>query len=189
MHKMQDTTKKTCSFKGNFPPYKHCGKIRNAPFKCKGRPKAKCNYFWYKAIICKNKTHQQDVDARGVNEQEEIQQFVTSCFASNVSTQSWLIKKDAQINEEVAYELALLAELDFVHPIFDVSMLKNFLGDPAWILPIEGLAVDEDFSYEEIPVDILERQVKRLRNKEVAIVKVLWRNHLFMVLRGRPRQI
>ena len=33
-------------------------------------------------------------------------------------------------------------------------------------------------SYEEIPVEILDRQVKQLRNKKVATVKVLWRNHL-----------
>ncbi|WMV32635.1 hypothetical protein MTR67_026020, partial [Solanum verrucosum] len=37
---------------------------------------------------------------------------------------------------------------------------------------------DESLSYEEVPVEILDRQVKRLRNKEIASVKVLWRNHL-----------
>ena len=79
---------------------------------------------------------------------------------------------------KVAYELALPAELASIHPVFHVSMLKKCLGDPASILPIEGLGVDEDLSYKEIPVEILERQVKRLRNKEVAIVKVLWRNNL-----------
>ena len=39
---------------------------------------------------------------------------------------------------EVAYELALRAELDYVHPIFHVSMLKKCLGDPTLILPVEG---------------------------------------------------
>ena len=43
---------------------------------------------------------------------------------------------------------------------------------------MEGLEVDEDLSYEKVPVEILNRQVKRLRNKEIATVKVLWRNHL-----------
>ncbi|WMV27894.1 hypothetical protein MTR67_021279, partial [Solanum verrucosum] len=37
---------------------------------------------------------------------------------------------------------------------------------------------DESLSYEEVPVEILDRQVKRLRNNEIASVKVLWRNHL-----------
>ena len=57
-------------------------------------------------------------------------------------------------------------------------MLKKCIGDRVSIRSIEGLGVNEDLSYEEVPVEILERQVKKLRNKEVASVKVLWRNHL-----------
>ena len=34
-----------------------------------------------------------------------------------------------------------------------------------------------DLSYEEVPVEILDIQIKKLRNKEVVSVKVLWRNH------------
>ena len=44
---------------------------------------------------------------------------------------------------EVAYQLALPAELASVHPVFHVSMLKKCLGDPTSILPFEGLGVDE----------------------------------------------
>ena len=57
-------------------------------------------------------------------------------------------------------------------------MLKKCLGDPTSILHVEGLGVGENLSYKEVPVEILDRQVKHLRNKEVATVKVLWRNHL-----------
>ena len=49
---------------------------------------------------------------------------------------------------EVAYELALAAELASVHLVFDVAMLKKCLGDPSSILPIEGLGDDENLSYE-----------------------------------------
>ena len=79
---------------------------------------------------------------------------------------------------DVAYELALPTELASVHPVFHLSMLKKFLGDPTSILPVEGLGVDEDLSYEEVPVEILDRQIKRQRSKEIATVKVLWRNYL-----------
>ena len=65
----------------------------------------------------------------------------------------------------VAYELKLPNDLVSVHPVFHVSMLKKCLGDPAFILPVEGLVVDENLSYEEVPVEILDRHVKRLRNK------------------------
>ena len=79
---------------------------------------------------------------------------------------------------KVAYELKLPIELAPVHPVFHISMLKKCIGDPVSILPLEGLGVNEKFSHEEVPVEILDRQVKKLRNKEVASVKVLWRNHL-----------
>ncbi|KAK4717930.1 hypothetical protein R3W88_016268 [Solanum pinnatisectum] len=79
---------------------------------------------------------------------------------------------------KVAYELDLPNELALVHPVFHISMLKNCIGDLTSIIPLEGLGVDESLSYEEVPVDILDQQVKRLRNKEIASMKVLWRNHL-----------
>ena len=74
---------------------------------------------------------------------------------------------------EVAYELALPAELASVHPVFHVSMFRKCLGDPTSILPVECLGVDEDLSYEEVHVEILDRQVKQPSNKEIATVKVL----------------
>ncbi|WMV29586.1 hypothetical protein MTR67_022971 [Solanum verrucosum] len=79
---------------------------------------------------------------------------------------------------KVDYELKLPIELPPVHPVFHISMLKKCIGDPVSILPLEGLGVNESLSYEEVPVAILDRQVKKLRNKEVASVKVLCRNHL-----------
>ena len=41
----------------------------------------------------------------------------------------------------------------------------------------KGLDVNENLSYEEFSVEILDHQVKRLRNKEVAPVRVLWGIH------------
>ena len=72
-------------------------------------------------------------------------------------------------------------ELASVHQVFHVSMLMKSLGNLALILPVEGLGVNEDLSYQKVPDEILDRQVKRLRNKEIATVKVLWRNNLVEV--------
>ncbi|KAH0669578.1 hypothetical protein KY285_023739 [Solanum tuberosum] len=78
---------------------------------------------------------------------------------------------------KVAYELGLPKEMELVYPVFHVSMLRKCVGDPNAIVPLEVVGVVEDnLTYEEVPVQILDRQVKRLRNKEVASVKVLWRN-------------
>lgn len=56
-------------------------------------------------------------------------------------------------------------------------MLKKFIGDLVSILLVEGLAVDASLSYEEVSVKIFD-QVKNLRIKEVASLKVLWNIHL-----------
>ncbi|XP_049399714.1 uncharacterized protein LOC125863739 [Solanum stenotomum] len=77
---------------------------------------------------------------------------------------------------QVAYELELPQELSTVHPVFHVSMLRKCIGDPSRITSTEDVHVTEDLTYEEVPIAILDRQVKKLRNKEVAYVKVLWRN-------------
>ncbi|WMV08821.1 hypothetical protein MTR67_002206 [Solanum verrucosum] len=79
---------------------------------------------------------------------------------------------------KVVYEMELPNELALMHPVFHVSMLKKCVGDLMSIVPLERFGVDENLSYEEVSVEILDWKVKRLRNKEVASVKGLWRNHL-----------
>ncbi|WMV45230.1 hypothetical protein MTR67_038615 [Solanum verrucosum] len=75
-------------------------------------------------------------------------------------------------------ELDLPNELASVHPVFHVSMLKKCIGDLVSIHPLEGLGVDKNLSYEEVSVEIFDRQVKKLISQEVASVKVLCTNHL-----------
>ncbi|PHU20969.1 hypothetical protein BC332_12120 [Capsicum chinense] len=77
---------------------------------------------------------------------------------------------------QVAYELDLPQELSSVHPVFHVSMLRKCIGDPSHITSTEDVQVAEDLTYEEVPIAILDRQVKKMRNKEIASVKVRWRN-------------
>src|SRR5688572_1569585 len=77
---------------------------------------------------------------------------------------------------KVAYELDLSNDLAMVHPVFHVSMLRKFIGVENTIVPLQDVTIEENLSYEELPVEILDKQVKRLRNKEIVSVKVLWRN-------------
>lgn len=77
----------------------------------------------------------------------------------------------------VAYCLALPLELSNVHNVFHVSMLRRYLRDPEHVVDYENLEVQEDFSYEELLVQILDRRNQVLRNKTIPLVKVLWRNH------------
>ena len=77
---------------------------------------------------------------------------------------------------EVAYRLAMPPSLSAVHNFFHVSMLRKYVSDPSHVLSYENLELDEDLSYEEKPVQILDRKEKVLRTKTIALVKVLWRN-------------
>ncbi|WMV29348.1 hypothetical protein MTR67_022733 [Solanum verrucosum] len=73
----------------------------------------------------------------------------------------------------VAYELELPQELVAVHPMFHISML---MGNPSLVIPTEDIGIKDSLPYEEILVQILDRQVRKFRTKEVASVKFLWRN-------------
>ena len=77
----------------------------------------------------------------------------------------------------VAYRLLLPSEFDKVHNVFHVSMLRRYRSDPSHVLEPEEVELNKDLTYEEEPVKILDKEVRRLRNKNVFLVKVLWRNH------------
>ncbi|XP_069145962.1 uncharacterized protein [Solanum lycopersicum] len=78
--------------------------------------------------------------------------------------------------DNVVFELELPQELAMVHLVFHISILKRYMGDPSLIIPTEDIGIKDNLSYEDIPVHILDCQVRKLRTKEVASVKVLWRN-------------
>ncbi|KAL4013871.1 hypothetical protein IC575_026056 [Cucumis melo] len=77
----------------------------------------------------------------------------------------------------VAYRLALPPSLSAVHDVFHVSMLRRYVADPTHIVDFEPLQVSENLSYEEQPVEILAREIKKLRSRDIPLVKVLWQNH------------
>ncbi|KAL4023207.1 hypothetical protein IC575_016958 [Cucumis melo] len=77
----------------------------------------------------------------------------------------------------VAYRLALPPSLSAVHDVFHISMLRKYVPDPSHVVDYEPLEIDENLSYVEQPVEVLAREVKTLRNKQIPLVKVLWRNH------------
>ncbi|XP_031270941.1 uncharacterized protein LOC116129338 [Pistacia vera] len=78
---------------------------------------------------------------------------------------------------KMAYKLALLVSIDRIHNVFHVSLLRKYIHDPSHILQTEEVELKDDLIYEECPVQILDRKIKELRNKNVPLVKVLWRNH------------
>ncbi|KAD1735742.1 hypothetical protein E3N88_42381 [Mikania micrantha] len=74
----------------------------------------------------------------------------------------------------VAYRLKLPDELSGVHDVFHVSNLKRCLADESLIIPLEEIQVDEQVHFIEEPVEIMDREVKRLKRSRIPIVKVRW---------------
>ncbi|XP_059668813.1 uncharacterized protein LOC132313892 [Cornus florida] len=78
---------------------------------------------------------------------------------------------------KVAYRLALPPNMDRVHNVFHVSILQKYEPDPSHVLSWVDVEVDEDVTYEERPVQNLDKRDKVLRGKTIPLVKVLWRHH------------
>src|SRR5262249_28320382 len=76
----------------------------------------------------------------------------------------------------VSYRLALPPRLGHVHLVFHISMLRKYVPDSSHELSIQDIEVEEDLTYVKIPLAIVDRQTRKLRNKEIKMVKVLWRN-------------
>ncbi|XP_070045269.1 uncharacterized protein [Nicotiana tomentosiformis] len=78
---------------------------------------------------------------------------------------------------EVAYKLAFPPTLSAVHSVFHVSMLRKYYGDLSRVLHFRLVQLVKDLTYIEELVAILDRQVWKLRSKNISSVKVQWRGH------------
>ncbi|GKB20702.1 putative reverse transcriptase domain-containing protein [Tanacetum coccineum] len=74
----------------------------------------------------------------------------------------------------VAYRLRLPEELNGVHDTFHVSNLKKCLAHPTLQVPLYEIQVDAKLNFVEGPVEILEREFKKLKRSRISIVKVQW---------------
>ncbi|GKB58036.1 putative reverse transcriptase domain-containing protein [Tanacetum coccineum] len=74
----------------------------------------------------------------------------------------------------VAYRLDFPEELNGVYDTFHMSNLKKCLADPTLQVPLDEIRVDDKLNFVEVPVEILEREFKKLKRGRIAIVKVRW---------------
>ncbi|GKC32152.1 reverse transcriptase domain-containing protein [Tanacetum coccineum] len=73
-----------------------------------------------------------------------------------------------------AYKLELPEELSNVHNTFHVSNLKKCLFDESLVIPIKELQLDDKFNFVEEPIEIMDQEVKQLKQGRIPIVKVRW---------------
>ncbi|GJS61773.1 putative reverse transcriptase domain-containing protein [Tanacetum coccineum] len=74
----------------------------------------------------------------------------------------------------VAYRLELPEKLSRVHSTFHVSNLKKCLSDEPLAIPLDEIHVDDKLNFIEEPIEIMDREVKRLKQSRIPIVKVHW---------------
>ncbi|GKB82965.1 putative reverse transcriptase domain-containing protein [Tanacetum coccineum] len=74
----------------------------------------------------------------------------------------------------VAYRLKLPQELSCVHDTFHVSNLKKCLAEPDVQVPLDEIEIDENLRFVEEPIEIVERDVKKLKRRRIPLVKVRW---------------
>ncbi|GJR33617.1 putative reverse transcriptase domain-containing protein [Tanacetum coccineum] len=74
----------------------------------------------------------------------------------------------------MAYRLDFPEEFNGVHDTFHVSNLKKCLADPTLQVPLDEIRVDAKLNFMEEPVEILEREFKKLKRSRIAIIKVRW---------------
>ncbi|MCI82238.1 putative retrotransposon gag protein, partial [Trifolium medium] len=61
-----------------------------------------------------------------------------------------------------------------LHDVFHVSQLRKYVPDPTHVIESDDVQVRDNLTIETVPLRIEGREVRRLRNKEIASVKVVW---------------
>nr|GEV34482.1 reverse transcriptase domain-containing protein [Tanacetum cinerariifolium] len=74
----------------------------------------------------------------------------------------------------VAYRLLLPQELVGIHDTFYVSNLKKCLADVKLHVPLEEIKVDKGLCFVEEPIEVMDREVKKLKQSKIPIVKIRW---------------
>ncbi|GJX74990.1 putative reverse transcriptase domain-containing protein [Tanacetum coccineum] len=112
----------------------------------------------------------------------------TECYLRYLHGREWydLVRKESwhphiwtefEIVERVgpvAYRLKLPQELSCVHDTFHVSNLKKCLAEPDVQVPLDEIEIDENLRFVEEPIEIVERDVKKLKRRRIPLVKVRW---------------
>ncbi|XP_058219416.1 uncharacterized protein LOC131329989 [Rhododendron vialii] len=89
---------------------------------------------------------------------------------------------------KVAYHLALPPQLDRVHNVFHVSMLRKYLALLTHVLNWKDITLDEDVTYEEEQIEIQDRSEKIIQNKTIKLVLRVWGSSGIYIKQWSPLQ-
>lgn len=74
----------------------------------------------------------------------------------------------------MAYRIALSPPLANLHNVFHVSQLRRYILDPSHVIQVDEVKVKDNLTTEASPIWIKDREVKKLRCKEIALVNIVW---------------
>ena len=78
---------------------------------------------------------------------------------------------------DLSYQLELPSNFPDVHDVFHVSQLRRCFKDPIRGVDLENLDLQEDLTYREHPVRILDEAERKTRHQTIKFLKVQWSNH------------
>ena len=76
----------------------------------------------------------------------------------------------------VTYRLELPQDLEQIHDVFHVSLLRKYILDSSHVLKAPPIVLKEDLFFDVQSVRIVDQRMKELRNKVILMVKVLWQS-------------
>nr|GEW44521.1 putative reverse transcriptase domain-containing protein [Tanacetum cinerariifolium] len=150
--------------------------IKAAPFKALyGR---KC-----RSLICWNEVRESQLTGLELVREtmEKIVQIKNRLLTARSRQKSYADLKRRLIKFEVierirpvAYMLELPDKLRGIHDTFHVSNLKRCLVNDDVVIPLDEVQLDDKLYFIKEPVEIIDREVKRLKQSRILNVKVCW---------------
>ena len=77
----------------------------------------------------------------------------------------------------IAYHLELAGDLERIHDVFHVFMLRKYISDPSHVLEVPPIELRENLSFEVQLIGMVDQRMKVIRNKVISMVKMLWRSN------------
>nr|GFA11549.1 putative reverse transcriptase domain-containing protein [Tanacetum cinerariifolium] len=118
--------------------------------------------------ICMSTAYHPETDGQSERTIQTLEDLLRACVID--FGKGWVLAKVGK----VAYKLELPKELSRVYHTFHVSNLKKCYSDEPLVMPLEGVHIDDTLQFVEEPVEIMEQEIKRLKQSRIPLVKVRW---------------
>jgi len=74
----------------------------------------------------------------------------------------------------VAYQICLPPFLSNLRNVFHVSQLRKYISDPTHVIRHDTVQLKNNFTFDAMPIQIMDKKVKELRGRQIPLVKVMW---------------